>query len=107
MLRVCSALRSERMLRYGDCSSFTVRACRNVSSKTGSWVLFSKSAKTTVSFSVSLADLPVRAKNPASTAPAKSTVHTMGLRHALRHEGAVSRDVCGLVADTEALESAI
>src|ERR1039458_1631588 len=49
---VSPTLRSERMLRNGDCSRSTARACLRVPSKTGSPVELVKSARTTVSFSV-------------------------------------------------------
>ncbi len=52
-LNVSPTLRSERMLRKGDCSRSTARACLRVPSKTGSPVELMKSARTTVSFSVS------------------------------------------------------
>src|ERR1017187_2879028 len=51
--RVSPTLRSERMLRKGDCPSCTASACFRASSKTASPVLLSKSATTTVSLSVS------------------------------------------------------
>ncbi len=41
-------------LRNGDCSSCTVKPCRSVSLKTGSFVLLAKSARTILSRSVSL-----------------------------------------------------
>ena len=46
-------LLSETSLRNGDCSSCTASPWRSVSSNTGSPVLFSKSARTIVSFAVS------------------------------------------------------
>ncbi len=50
---VSSTLRSDRILRKGDCPSCTPSACFSASSKRGSPVEFVKSASTTVSFSVS------------------------------------------------------
>src|ERR1017187_1764532 len=44
---------SDRTFKKGDCSSSTASACFSASSKTVSPVLLSKSASTTVSFSVS------------------------------------------------------
>ena len=51
--RVSPTLRSERMLRKGDCPSCTANACFRAPSKTASPVVLSKSANTIMSFSVS------------------------------------------------------
>src|SRR5580704_9204815 len=60
------------MFRYGDCSNCTASACFSVPSKTESPVVLTKSASSTLSFSVSLADFPepkkmCHARNSAST----------------------------------------
>src|ERR1700680_463900 len=64
---------SGRIFRYGDCSSCTASACFNVPSKTGSPVVFTKSARTTVSFSVSAVEWRERRNNPPPISAAITT----------------------------------
>src|SRR5580704_14367101 len=52
------------MFRYGDCSNCTASACFRVPSKTASPVVLTKSASSTLSFSLSLADCRERKYNP-------------------------------------------
>src|ERR1700727_4069698 len=74
------------MFRYGDCSNCTASACCRVPSKTGSPVVLTKSASSTLSFSVSLADFPepkkmCHARNSASaTATAGTSIFEIFLR---------------------------
>ena len=53
MRNTCWMRSSEMRLRKGDCSSCTAKPCLSVPSKTGSPVVFVKSASTIVSLSVS------------------------------------------------------
>src|SRR5579863_8262842 len=73
---------SGTILRYGDCSSCTASACFRVPSKTESPVVLTKSASSTLSFSVSFAEvLDLRYSPPATTAAASITTAKIRVFH--------------------------
>src|ERR1700681_3801223 len=73
---------SGRIFRNGDCSSWTASACFRVPSKTGSPVVLTKSASTTVSFSVSaLARRERKNKPPPIRAAINKAAATAGIVH--------------------------
>ena len=74
---VADTLRSERIFRNGDWSRSTASACFSASSNTASPVLFSKSARTTVSFSDSaVARRPFNQRTPAATSATATAAGT-------------------------------
>src|ERR1700740_1430605 len=56
---------SETIFKYGDCSSCTASACFRVPSNTASPVVLTKSASSTLSFSVNLSERRERKYHPA------------------------------------------
>src|ERR1035441_4175648 len=71
---------SGRIFRNGDCSSWTANACFRVPSKTGSPVVLTKSARTTVSFSVrALARRERRNRPPATRTAIRATAAKTGI----------------------------
>src|SRR5271157_1904557 len=73
---------SGNRFRYGDCSSWTASACFRVPSKTASPVVLTKSARTTVSFSVSALARRERKNRPPPMRAAISTAAAMaGILH--------------------------
>src|SRR5712692_10670858 len=64
---------SGNRFRYGDCSSCTASACFKVPSNTASPVVLAKSARTTVSFSVSALARRVRKNKPPPITAAINT----------------------------------